>query len=1482
MKSLFLIAILLATNSSFAQTDELNLEKYWKLRDEFRESFVKIGPDAGESLPAGSIRPNDCIDTYDVVDDGTPFGVTQYGEMHWGDGTIRMGHYLSLLATEYRLLKDEGEDVTATINELYYAINALIRLDLRAEVEQSVFYYPSPLPEDFNGFYLREDIPEDFARDNWGTGSMNMRCTNSPHYKNNNAGKLNNDPLCPGCFTEGNSPQNTPSLDQMTSLLKGLRMVYELVDDVLVQPRPSDTPRHLKNMAWGLAYEMIDYVHDRNWFILDLNGWPVTTGGGDLAWTAYPLKQTLAQFENLSSALISPSVMQRKIGKYSENVQLGLTGFGLHEHGPVAQQNALNNMTYAESIVAFGIQNAQLCLPNSFNVPLTSDFMVWQTCGSDISTSLTQNWWQNFIPNNYPSLYSDWETDHTFDQSFNGFLGLQEFNGLNLTPYNNLIFFNLGVTSGLWSNEAVKNWADSFRNQELELTDYVLKGNWLSGVVPPLSPRVIFKSRLDSLSFYGPYNLEEIAAVTPGDPNTQYIIEHEYHDGGWAAGYRWQWPIGSYTGEREKGIYSGLDYMILHNLHYLAFRNQTNLPKFEERYHCECEGNLEKPIPPGATSAEIAAINGINDKLSYLSTCNSAFGEVNNDVSSTFTVGSYFPDYEELGIFPWKVQTANTIVESSGNLKIRTHLVICNNKELTIENGGVIDLELKDITVKSGAVVDLSGNLNLKGGTRIDLEEGSKLVLRAGSTLYLDDQSTLNIAEGAIVEYYDGALIKTNGHDNEIYISGNIVMKNGGIFSIDHSASGESGRVLINTSGQIFVAEQPCEIHLAGKGKTDEFIIVKDNSGLLVGNIQTNINKLTISDCKVELGENSIIAIYRPFITYQTNYESIVNNQGLWITNQNNFSNCDFIDVPIAAYQYLENTDKFHASNCKFWSKSDVNEQDRPLVYVNGMGFDIYSCEFKGSEHACLRSENLLHQSTIASSSFAHYDGYTPGTNMVGIHDVSNVEVKLLNNTIGQTKIGVSKVGGKLSLRCNTFAYNDQYHVLGAFGCRVNLSTDLGAGYNDFYAHPDVCISLNSAMISMNNGRNRFHDFQYYVKGDVISQCGANTDCAINASKNQWNIGNAYQLDPPLQSKFDVVGSDNLPFQFSANLTQLFPPCGYYDNGDPNEGTGQSGYPTAGTNDYIVNLPMISLSFNSNISLDDAVIYADRLSGLGQDVQAIEIYDEIFDLNLTKDDQTSTWLYRALSGMKSSLENAMFEENLLKEDNIVNFESHVQSYVDALNYMSDMSIQGDNYKEQFYLEIEKSHLYRMLEIDQMSNEVLSHIDVCGLDQEEQAMLNYWKTQYDIDLIVNQIGYAYLDSTIAVDTSGYNVPTSYTPPIFNFGSQINGVYNISYTSCASGNAKMNALANRPMNELSVHPNPADKFIDVQFDFEELEGEADIRITSLDGKEVIRLTHDFESKGNILSFDVSNWKQGGYLITARTATLGILQKQFVVTR
>lgn len=115
------LAILLSSNAIWGQGDERNLAKYWRYRQRLQELFVKVGPGAGESVPASE------IDQWRVV-----FG---NGGVTWAqsDGTATLGWYIAVLATEHGLLKKFGLPTTENEEELYFALNALWRLDAQSD-----------------------------------------------------------------------------------------------------------------------------------------------------------------------------------------------------------------------------------------------------------------------------------------------------------------------------------------------------------------------------------------------------------------------------------------------------------------------------------------------------------------------------------------------------------------------------------------------------------------------------------------------------------------------------------------------------------------------------------------------------------------------------------------------------------------------------------------------------------------------------------------------------------------------------------------------------------------------------------------------------------------------------------------------------------------------------------------------------------------------------------------------------------------------------------------------------------------------------------------------------------------------------------------------------------------------------------------------------------------------------------------------------
>ncbi|HEX5063830.1 MAG TPA: MYXO-CTERM sorting domain-containing protein [Kofleriaceae bacterium] len=145
-----LAALLIVIAPAYADTTAQNLAKYHRLRQRLVTDFVSVGTAPGQSEPA-------------------PERTDGAGLMKWGDGTIALGFYLGVLATEQYMLAnpaqfpgaDDGDPsrLASTREELYDALLALERLDTVADAS-----FPSPCTTTpaLNGFFVRDDVPADF------------------------------------------------------------------------------------------------------------------------------------------------------------------------------------------------------------------------------------------------------------------------------------------------------------------------------------------------------------------------------------------------------------------------------------------------------------------------------------------------------------------------------------------------------------------------------------------------------------------------------------------------------------------------------------------------------------------------------------------------------------------------------------------------------------------------------------------------------------------------------------------------------------------------------------------------------------------------------------------------------------------------------------------------------------------------------------------------------------------------------------------------------------------------------------------------------------------------------------------------------------------------------------------------------------------------------------------------------------------------
>lgn len=146
-----LILLLFLTNYMISQTMTDNHRKYWWYKSRLNNDFVKVGTGDGESFPFNQRGK-----------DGSGFTSPDVrSNMELGDGTSTLGLYIAQLATEYALLMKNSQNTDKVKHELFCALNAFDRVDYKAEdLWQSGTYL-------LNGFFVRDDIPKDFVRNNY-------------------------------------------------------------------------------------------------------------------------------------------------------------------------------------------------------------------------------------------------------------------------------------------------------------------------------------------------------------------------------------------------------------------------------------------------------------------------------------------------------------------------------------------------------------------------------------------------------------------------------------------------------------------------------------------------------------------------------------------------------------------------------------------------------------------------------------------------------------------------------------------------------------------------------------------------------------------------------------------------------------------------------------------------------------------------------------------------------------------------------------------------------------------------------------------------------------------------------------------------------------------------------------------------------------------------------------------------------------------
>lgn len=232
-----LLYLLTLSFSSFSQTPEENLKKYWFYRDRLKSDFMVMGEGPGKSIIANQR------------------GFYNQPVLFFGDATINCGWHLAVLATEHALLKKNGQPTKNTEEEIYYTLKAINRLDKSAE---TCFKDEDGKPgcEALNGFFIRDDVPGDFLSD-----TSVFRHLNKKKYSSFQITQAQSD------FSSSNPFSKEMSHDQVWHMLMGLALISELVDDTVTFKE-----YNLVGEARTITSRLISYMQSSDWKIFN----PVT------------------------------------------------------------------------------------------------------------------------------------------------------------------------------------------------------------------------------------------------------------------------------------------------------------------------------------------------------------------------------------------------------------------------------------------------------------------------------------------------------------------------------------------------------------------------------------------------------------------------------------------------------------------------------------------------------------------------------------------------------------------------------------------------------------------------------------------------------------------------------------------------------------------------------------------------------------------------------------------------------------------------------------------------------------------------------------------------------------------------------------------------------------------------------------------------------------------------------------------------------
>lgn len=857
MKKLFLLGVLallcLISTKARSQDFENNLHKYWKFRDRLRQDFVRIGSEKGQSIPAGARSIGFAYSGAPSTSEGL-----SPSRIYYTDATIYLGHYITVLATEYKLLNDASQPVESTLNELYFALAALNRLDKIAEnYHLGVEHIMSD--SDLDGMMLRDDVPLNFHVNNYSDDYSETFERNADiirvHSDYNPLEVWGTTNTLAG-YNYDFTARNISSQDQYYALFIALRSVHDLVGNITVQPTPSSAPMNLKTESKAIVNRMLDQivrVEDvgvnvkADFRLFRPDGTPIIgDNGGDLTAYAPFIIKLGVYFDHPTCELLdgmNPHQVEVRLGIAIEEVDApGLLS--------LLEPEAVNGVAYCGTIPLSTFHTL-------FDEIENQSINFSRFTGGDNCLDMHYNLYQaiNNIKINLPGTI--------WDETTEVFLPLTYIPSLILhfAPRNEILrlalsFKNYVISAGaiivdlfdpnhtyfticIADDSKIRDDDNLHMFCEMALSSGYLDGNYIKMLAEGSSMQqyilmwdIFHNNSQTQLSSDNTISVEGILNSAPCNGPFEDPLAAQGTTGvaEWRSMSRIHHPGNRTSGDSDpsfRGEFSGLDYMYYYNAYHILHANDQ-LPEYKRTNSCQCR-----------------------EEISNLSQTQEAI-----DVSRKF------PDYREMGI-PIEAYLAHSL-EMNGteaNVEVKNDLIICREEPTTIT----------EFSFVQGAT------MNLYEGNTITIGINNELHFYSGSTLrtgLVDDGccdgiSTIHILEG-------GRLIFEDGADLHLFDNLEIICDNGALVRFEGAVSsseidgvcnitGETGAMIDIIDSGLYFEQFNIQLDNYGIVNMENSILAGNNAHINLNNLSdfnlTSNSELNISGSAIEVREGSTFTI---------------------------------------------------------------------------------------------------------------------------------------------------------------------------------------------------------------------------------------------------------------------------------------------------------------------------------------------------------------------------------------------------------------------------------------------------------------------------------------------------------------------------------------------------------------------------------------------------------------------------------------------